>query len=283
MVEKTDKTGCLTNKYVSNAELVNDSVKNKIEKDKNILKEIKNNKLDSIEQNESKETKSIIIPFKELKGASFHHGSSFKKRSPRWIVVHYTAMPGVSAKKCTESFAKTSKSVSTHFFCDSEDVYRVVDEKHVAWHVCGGQVEQPIKNKKLTNEQLVEYGDKYNWRFKMSAENHIKWKKNNDDFIGNYDSFSVDICCIKKSKKTQSVVDQDWDFNPKAIINAAKVVAYLCKKYGIDLEHVIRHGDATGKPCPRPFVSLPGDDNKTINDDRWCEFKLTVQKFMEEI
>lgn len=249
MAEKTDTTGCLTNKYISNTQVVNDLVKEKKElKDQNnLLKEVK--EIGAVKGNKENVKKENDITFKELKGAKFKYGSKFKKGNPHWIVVHYTAMPGVGAQKCTESFAKTTKSVSTHFFCDSKEVYRVVDEQHVAWHVCGGQVEQPIKGKKLTNEQLVEYGDKKDWRYKLAAENHIKRKKNNDDFTGNYDSLSVDICCIKGNTKTASVVDQDWDFNPKAVVNAAKTVAYLCKKHNIDLDHVIRHGDATGKPC----------------------------------
>ena len=278
MAEKSDNTGCLTNKYISNAQVVNDLVKEKeeLKNQNNLLKENKeykkeDNKIKDVENkinkkeengNENKVVKKENdITFKELKGAKFHQGPSFKNGAPHWIVVHYTAMAGVGAQKCTESFAKTTKSVSTHFFCDSKEVYRVVDEKHVAWHVCGGQVEQPIKNKKLTNEELVEYGDKYNWRFKLAAENHIEWKKNKDDFTGNYDSLSVDICCIKGSKKTNSVVDQDWNFNPKAVINAAKTVAYLCKKHNIDLDHVIRHGDATGKPC------LPVDKTEIYTPD----------------
>ena len=239
---------------------------------------VKNEKEESIPKQPEKKINDIT--FKELKGAKFHHGRSFGKKKPHWIVVHYTAMPGVGAEKCTKSFATTSREVSTHFFCDSKEVYRCVDEDHVAWHCGGGQVQQPIKNKKLTNEQLVEYGDKYNWRFKLAAENHIRWKKEGLDFTGNYDSLSVDICCIKGSKKTQSVVDQDWDFNPKAVINAAKTVAYLCKKHNIDLNHVIRHGDATGKCCPRPFVSLPGDKDPTLNDRRWLEFKQMIEEYM---
>lgn len=220
------------------------------------------------------------ITFKEIEGAKFHHGSRFKNGSPHWIVIHYTAIPGASAESCTKSFIRTTESVSTHFFCDSEGVYRVVDEFHIAWHVCSGQVEQPIKGKKLTNEELVNYGDTYNWRFKLAAENHIAWKNKGEDFIGNRNSFSVDICCIKGSKKSQSVVDQDWAFNPKAIVNAAKTVAYLCRKYNIDLDHVIRHCDATGKPCPRPFVSLSGDKDLNLNDNCWIEFKKMISEYV---
>jgi hypothetical protein len=293
MVEKTSKTGCLTDKFVSNAQVVKDLAKEKegIKDQNNLLKEIKEmSAVKGDKENEIKEAEATVekeevkkendITFKELKGAKFKYGSKFKNGAPHWIVVHYTAMAGVGAQKCTESFAKTTKSVSTHFFCDSKEVYRVVDEKHVAWHVCGGQVEQPIKGKKLTNEELVEYGDQYNWRFKLAAENHIRWIKEGKDFTGNYDSLSVDICCIKGSTKTTSVVDQDWDFNPKAVVNAAKTVAYLCKKHNIDLDHVIRHGDCSGKGCPRPFVSLPGDKDPTLNDRRWLEFKDMVKEYI---
>ena len=226
------------------------------------------------------EKKENDITFKELMGAKFHQGGRFKKGGPHWIVVHYTAMAGVGAEKCTRSFAKTSRAVSTHFFCDSKGVFRVVDEQHIAWHCCGGQVEQPIKGKKLTNEELVEYGDRPNWRFRLAAENHIRWKKEGGDFTGNNDSFSVDLCCIKGNTHSLKATDQDWDLNPKAIVNAAKTVAYLCTKYHIDLNHVIRHADATGKPCCRPFVSLSGDKDPTLNDRRWEEFKQMVAEYL---
>lgn len=293
MAEKTDTTGCLTNKYISNTQVVNDLVKEKkeLKNQNNLLKEMELNinKYDSTDEIKDTviEKKENDITFKELNGAKFKYGSKFKNGAPHWIVVHYTAMPGVGAQKCTESFARTTKPVSTHFFCDSKEVYRVVDEKHVAWHVCGGQVEQPIKGKKLTNEELVEYGDKYNWRFKLAAENHIRWIKEGEDFTGNYDSLSVDICCIKGSTKTTSVVDQDWDFNPKAVVNAAKTVAYLCKKHNIDLDHVIRHGDATGKAClpvDRTEILTPNGYRKIMDiqvGDSVYQYNLETNKIEE--
>ena len=220
------------------------------------------------------------IEFQEIGGAKFNHGSRFKNGTPRWVVVHYTAMPGVGAESCTRSFSRTKRNVSTHFFCDSKGVYRVVDEQHIAWHVGDGKVSQPIKGKNLSHAELAEFGDRKDWRFKLAAENHIVWKNSSSDFKGNSDSFSVDICCIKGNNSTQSVSDQDWNFNPKAVLNAAKTVAYLCRKYKIDLDHVIRHCDATGKPCPRPFVSLLGDSDPTVNDNRWLEFKKMVKEYI---
>lgn len=229
------------------------------------------------EEKEPAEKKKNDISFKTLKGATFYHGREFKKGEARWIVVHYTAMPGVGAEACTKSFnsKKTDRKVSTHFFCDSKEVYSVVDEKYVAWHVGNGNVQ--LGNKSLA--KIVAHGDAKDWRYKLAAENHIRWQKAKDDFKGNFMSFGVDLCCIKASK-TRKATDQDWDFHPDTVINAAKTVAYLCNKYNIDLDHVIRHGDATGKPCPRPFVSLPKDDDPTKNDKRWEEFKATVKSYL---
>lgn len=224
--------------------------------------------------------KKFDIEFKEISGAKYKQGSRFKN-TPKWIVVHYTAVIGASASSCAKSYAKTTRSVSTHFFCDSKDIYRVVDEKHIAWHVGDGQVLQPIQGKKLSLEQLIKHGDKSNWRFKTAAENHLKWKSNNDDFKGNSYAFGVDLCTLKTNKKSTSVKDEDWCFNELAIRNAEKCVAYLCHKYNIDLDHVIRHCDATGKPCPRPFVSLSGDKDKTKNDNEWINFKNNVKNILE--
>lgn len=230
---------------------------------------------------EKREKKKFEIEFKELEGAKYKQGNRFKK-TPNWIVVHYTAVIGASAKSCAKSYAKTDKIVSTHFFCDSNDIYRIVDEKHIAWHVGDGQVLQPTKNKKLSLEQLIKYGDTSNWRFKLAAENHKAWKSNGDDFKGNSYAFGVDLCTIKENKKSTSVKDEDWGFNENAIRNAEKCVAYLCHKYNIDLDHVIRHCDATGKPCPRPFVSLSCDKDKTNNDNEWLKFKENVKIILEE-
>lgn len=226
------------------------------------------------------EKQKFIIEFKEIKNAKYKNGGKFKD-TPKWIVVHYTAVIGASAESCARSYTKTTRAVSTHFFCDSNDIYRCVDEKHIAWHVGNGTVQQPYKDKKLSLQELVEYGDKPNWRFKLAAENHLKWIDNGEDFKGNGAAFGVDLCTLKKNKNSKSVTDEDWYFSDGAVKNAEKCVAYLCHKYNIDLDHVIRHADATGKPCLRPMVSLSGDKDKTKNDNLWLDFKRNVQFILD--
>ena len=58
----------------------------------------------------------------------------------------------------------------------------------------------------------------------------------------NGNSIGIEIC-----------VNRDGDFN-KAIANSIDLVKYLMSKHGIDINHVIRHRDATGKNCPRKII-----------------------------
>jgi hypothetical protein len=204
----------------------------------------------------------------------FAHGSKFKSDQPHWIVVHYTACAGASAEKMCKSMKDVTKA-SSHFYVDSKDICASVPLKYVAWHVCGGKVQQPYKDKTLTLEELSKFKAD-NWRYDLAAKNHLKWISEGEDFLGNYYSIGVDFCVLKKSKKTKDATDTDWYFNPVTVENVAKLVAYLANVYKIDDSHIIRHCDATGKLCPRPLVSiLPNEDN----DSKWEDFKAKVSEY----
>ena len=63
----------------------------------------------------------------------------------------------------------------------------------------------------------------------------------------NTNSIGVEICMLDK----HAVIRMD------AIRNAAKLVRELMDKYDIDINHVLRHWDVTGKNCPAPMVNDP--------------------------
>ena len=48
----------------------------------------------------------------------------------------------------------------------------------------------------------------------------------------------------------------------------------LMKEYNIDIDHVIRHYDVTGKCCPNPYVL----DNKRKTSWTWEQFKERVKE-----
>lgn len=61
----------------------------------------------------------------------------------------------------------------------------------------------------------------------------------------------------------------DWEgkFNDNTYNSLVELCASLCKQYGIDINHVIRHYDVTGKCCPKYYVEHP---------DAWQQFKQDV-------
>ena len=203
----------------------------------------------------------------------FAHGSRFKNGQPRWIVVHYTACAGVSAKNMCKSMSRV-KDASSHFYIDSKDIYASVPLKYAAWHVGNGKVKQP-SGKTLTLEELstLKADD---WRYDLAASNHLKWISEGEDFLGNSVSIGVDFCVLKKSTKTKKATDTDWYFNPDTVENVAKTVAYLANVYKISLDHIITHCSATGKLCPQPLVWPP-----EVGDREWELFKEKVAEYME--
>lgn len=204
----------------------------------------------------------------------YAHGKKFSN-PPTWIVVHYTACINVSAKSMCKAMKKNT-GASSHFYIDEKDIYAAVPLKYVAWHVAGGKVQQPKTGKAMSLEELANYKAR-DWRYDLAAKNHLKWQKDGDDFKGNYYSIGVDFC-VKKidTKSDKSATATDWYFEDEAVENVAKTVAYLANVYKIKLDHIIRHGDATGKLCPQPYTYPPEK-----GDAAWEAFKEKVKEYMD--
>lgn len=75
----------------------------------------------------------------------------------------------------------------------------------------------------------------------------------------NTNSIGVEICMLDK----HACVRMD------SIRRAAELVRELMDKYDIDVEHVVRHWDVTGKDCPAPMVDDPG---------LWEQFKAMLEQ-----
>ena len=52
-----------------------------------------------------------------------------------------------------------------------------------------------------------------------------------------------------------------------------KLTAWLCLRFGLDTEDVIRHYDVTEKNCPKYYVEHP---------DAWEEMKADIGRQLEE-
>lgn len=154
-----------------------------------------------------------------------NHGRSRGTNGIKYIVIHYTANLGDTAKNNADYFAREKVSASAHYFVDENEVWQSVAPYYTAWH-CGGKLQG----------------------------------KNGHAYYGvctNTNSIGVEICMLTKN----AVIRKD------SIKNAAKLVKNLMAEYHIDIDHVIRHYDVTGKECPAPMV---------VDQGLWDKFKVLL-------
>lgn len=79
----------------------------------------------------------------------------------------------------------------------------------------------------------------------------------------NHDTISIE-CCIPDD--TGKFMDATYD-------TLVHLVAWLCGRYGLTTEQVIRHYDITGKMCPKYYVE---------NEDAWLQLKHDVEQYIED-
>ena len=73
----------------------------------------------------------------------------------------------------------------------------------------------------------------------------------------NVDTISIE-CCHP---------DETGQFNDATYSSAVKLTAWLCTRFGLDTDQVIRHYDVTGKDCPKYYVENP---------DAWLRMKADI-------
>lgn len=78
----------------------------------------------------------------------------------------------------------------------------------------------------------------------------------------NSDTISIE-CCYK---------NEDGSFEQATYDSVIKLTAWLCEKFGLTSEDVIRHYDVTGKLCPLYYVE---------HEDAWTQFKKDVDTYLQ--
>lgn len=79
----------------------------------------------------------------------------------------------------------------------------------------------------------------------------------------NNDTISIE-CCIP---------DDTGKFTDDTYKTLVHLVAWLCGRYGLSTEQVIRHYDITGKMCPKYYVE---------HEDAWDKLKRDVEQYIED-
>lgn len=76
----------------------------------------------------------------------------------------------------------------------------------------------------------------------------------------NANSIGIEMCSRKRA-------DGSYYIKPETVANAAALAKDIMQRYGIDIDHVLRHYDVTGKHCPMPWVDDPA---------QWDAFKASL-------
>lgn len=74
----------------------------------------------------------------------------------------------------------------------------------------------------------------------------------------NYDTVSIEVCHP----------DESGEFTDETYRSLVQLTAWLCVKFDLTADDVIRHYDVTGKICPKYFVE---------HEDAWAAFKENVE------
>ena len=173
--------------------------------------------------------------FKKRLANKANYGSSRALNKIKYIVVHYTANDGDSDEGNGNYFANNIVKASAHYFVDGDSVTQSVPDDYIAYSVGG---------KKYSDCNKTGGGKLYGQ-------------------CTNTNSLSIELCDEVKNGKS--------DFSSATLKNAVELIRSKMKEHNVDINHVIRHFDVTGKPCPKPYT----------DDVRWKAFKSMITESEE--
>lgn len=79
----------------------------------------------------------------------------------------------------------------------------------------------------------------------------------------NDDTIAIEVCHETSGGK----------FNEDTYDALVHLTAFICCKYNLEIDDIIRHYDVTGKECPKYYVR---------HEDKWIQFKKDVASYIEK-
>ena len=76
------------------------------------------------------------MEIKEKLACAENYGGTRSLADIRYLVIHFTANNGDTAKNNADYFAREAAGASAHYFVDENEVWRSVPDSRTAWH-CG--------------------------------------------------------------------------------------------------------------------------------------------------
>lgn len=234
---------------------------------------------------------------------------------------HNLEVDGIVGRQTWNALGVKETANSTNSKCvDSSVIYAPLTKcitkapnrsiKYLAYHYSAGASSAPGRavSMKSTWEKSqrasADFGvdDRDICQFNPDPKNYYCWsvgdKKNPSGGGGklygiatNRNTISIEICSnIKKGADVSKPNHSGWFYTEESLNNAVKLGKILMKKYNIDIDHVVRHYDVSGKLCPGLLGWNDGNvynpdgtkTNKKNNSSEWLKFKERLVKVTEK-
>lgn len=182
---------------------------------------------------------------KVIKQTGTANTTYYPGRQIKYLAIHYTA--GVScsagsASGCASWFANPAADGSADYICDERDLIQYnPDPKNRYCHAVGGS------------------------RYNTKGGRLYGVAKNSN-------CISLEICSGNKTGRITYPNDPNYYFTTAVLAKAKEATEYLMDLYGIDADHVIRHYDVNGKPCP----GIIGWNADSGSEDKWNAFHESI-------
>ena len=194
--------------------------------------------------------KIISKTIKDITAANLNQIPMSRGNNPiQWIVIHYLGVPNADNPYLYGSGG--DRGFGGHYYvARNGDIYKVADPSTaIVWH-CGGGLQG-------------SKGHQYH------------------GICTNFNSIGIEngVCYTDPSVKSPNANSNQWYFTEETQESLVYLVSTLMDKYNIDINHVIRHYDVTGKICPNPYVK----NNKLKTSWTWDEFKSVLADYRSGI
>lgn len=185
-----------------------------------------------------------------VKKTSTYNTTWASNRKIEYIVIHYTA--GVtsksgSARNIASYFANPDIEASADFIVDDSEIvqYNPDIKNRYCWSVGGSKL-------------ATKGGKCYGW-------------------ASNKNTVNIEICSSNSTGRITNANDKYFYFTDAAVKKAVELTKYLMQEYKIDINHVIRHYDVTGKYCP----GVIGWNADSGSENKWQNFKSQLSGVVE--
>ena len=141
----------------------------------------------------------------------------------------------------------------------------------IVMHYTGNKNDTAINNAKYFHSNIIESSAHYfvddDSIYQSVKDEDTAWHCGAKQYVHpncrNNNSIGIEMCGHYKDGRIYA--------SNETLLNAAYLVNFLCDKYNISINHIIRHYDVTGKLCPIYWI-----DNDGLN--RFKQMVLSIKK-----